>query len=92
VHALAAPAEDVGSEVRSDTTEVDRFTAARVTAFFTALVTALTALFTAFLCELPSARKLPLARDTSAKPTASDKAPSKIFHLLRADDLIEARD
>jgi hypothetical protein len=46
VHQPALPAEDsLGSEDRSDTTEVDRFTAtlltALVTALFTALVTAL---------------------------------------------------
>jgi hypothetical protein len=29
------------------------------------------------------ARKLPLARDTSAKPTARDKTPNQIRHRLR---------
>jgi hypothetical protein len=47
-----------------------------LTALFTALVTAL---FT----ELPTARKLPLARDTNAKPAARDKTPNQIRHFLR---------
>jgi hypothetical protein len=48
VHEDALPAEDdsLESEDRSDTTEVDRFTAALLTALVTALFTALvTALF-----------------------------------------------
>jgi hypothetical protein len=80
VHAPADAAEDepLGSEDRSATLEV------ALTARFTAaLFTALTALFTALLGELLITRKLPLARDTSAKPTARDKTPNQIRHLLR---------
>jgi hypothetical protein len=55
---------------------VDRFTAALLTALVTALVTALS-------CQPPSARKLPLARDTRAKPTARDKTPSKMRQVFR---------
>jgi hypothetical protein len=80
VHDPALKAEDdsLGSEERSDTTEVDPFTAT----LFTALVTALfTALVTALFRKPPNARKLPLARDTRAKPNAREKIPSPIRHL-----------
>jgi hypothetical protein len=85
VHEAALPAEEpLESEDRSDTTEGNltaRFTTALVTALFTALVTALfTALVTALFGERPNARKFPLARDTSANPTASDKTPKPIRH------------
>jgi hypothetical protein len=83
VHDPALKAEDdsLGSEERSDTTEVDPFTAT----LFTALVTALfTALVIAFLGERPNARKLPFAAmETSAKPVANDNTPSPIRQLLR---------
>jgi hypothetical protein len=80
VHVPALKAEDdpLGSEDRSDTTDVDltaRFATALVTALFTALVTAL-------FGERPNARKLPLARDTRANPNASDKTPNPIRQLL----------
>jgi acyl transferase domain-containing protein len=79
VHVPALKAEDdpLGSEDRSDTTDVDltaRFATALVTALFTALVTAL-------FGERPNARKLPLARDTRAKPNAREKIPSPTRHL-----------
>jgi len=80
VHALAEPAEDdpLGSEDRSDTLDVV------LTARFTA------ALFTALVDEPLIARKLPLASDTSAKPTARDKTPSQIRRRLRADEFTDA--
>ena len=81
VHELAAAEDDpLGSEDRSATLDVvlsARFT----TALFTALVTAVTALLTALVDELLITRKLPLARDTSANPTARDKTPSQIRHF-----------
>jgi hypothetical protein len=88
VHAPADAAEDepLESEDRSATLEVVLaacVTAALFTALVTALVTALTALFTA-LDEPLIARKLPLARDTSADPTARDKTPSQIRQLFRS--------
>jgi hypothetical protein len=93
--AAAAEGEPFESEEddRSATLEVDlsaRFTTALFTALFTALVTASTALFTALRCELLITRRLPLARDTSAKPTARDKTPNKIRKRLRADHLTDA--
>jgi hypothetical protein len=95
VHTLAAPAdgEPFESEVRSATLEVDlsaRFTTALFTALVTAFTALVTALFTTLRCELLITRKLPLARDTSAKPTARDKAPNKIRKRLRADHLTDA--
>jgi hypothetical protein len=86
VHEAADPAEDdpLESEDRSATFEV-----VLTARFTTALVTALTAFFTALFDEL-IARKPPLARDTSAKPTARDKTPSPIRHLLREDELTDA--
>jgi hypothetical protein len=79
VHALAAPPEELlGSEDRSATLDV------ALSALTTALLTApVTALVTALLWTPPIARKLPLARDTSANPTPRDKTPSQIRHLLR---------
>jgi hypothetical protein len=84
VHAPALTAEDdsLGMD-RSDTLDVDltaRFAAALLTALVTALVTAL---FTTLFGEPLITRKLPLARDTSAKPTARDKTPNPIRHFLR---------
>jgi hypothetical protein len=76
VHEPAAADDPLGSDDRSDTVDVDlsaRFEAALVTALFTALA--------ALFDELPITRKFPLARDTSAKPTASDRTPSPIRHL-----------
>jgi hypothetical protein len=84
VHELAATAEDESD--LSDTTEGDltaRFTAALFTALVTALVTAL-------FGERPNARKLPLARDTRAKPTARDKIPSPIRHLRAPTECADA--
>jgi hypothetical protein len=68
VSALIADDDPLESE-RSDTTEGD------LTARFA------TALVTALFGERLNARKLPLARDTRAKPTASDKITSPIRHL-----------
>jgi hypothetical protein len=81
VHEDALTAEDdsLVSEDRSDTTEGDRFTAAL-----------LTALVTALFGELPNDRKFPLARDTSAKPTAREKIPSPIRHLRAPTESADA--
>ena len=86
MHALAAPAEDepLESEVDERSGTLDLDLTARFATALTELVTALTAFFTALLGELLIARKLPLARDTSANPTARDKTPSQIRHFLRA--------
>jgi hypothetical protein len=79
VHALAAPPEELlGSEDRFATLDVV------LSALTTALLTTpATALVTALLCAPPIARKFPLARDTSANPTARDKTPSQIRQLFR---------
>src|SRR5205814_5311151 len=77
--------DPLGSGDRSATLDVvltARFTTALLMAPVTAVVTAL-------LCTLPSARKLPLARETSAKQTARDKTPSQIRHFLRAGEFTD---